>query len=360
MTLPTSGEVVETRAEAAALPWSPLVVLDALADFLDVHGIGRGRIVLDRIGEGHSNITYALDRGEERLVLRRGPRPPIARSTHDMLREARTQRALRGLGIPVPEIVAVCADESVMGVPFYVMRRLDGDVVTGAVPAHLDTPAGRAAIAESAVDVLAALHAVPVDDPDIAALGRPHGYLERQLAVFAKLWAHGAGRSVPDFDIVAERLHSGLPTTSATAVVHGDFRLGNLMYAPAGSATGASVAGVLDWEMSTLGDPLADLGYLLATWSERGEAGSVMELSPVTRAEGFPSRHEIAERYAARTGRAIDLLPWYQALALWKAAVFCEEIYQRWLRGERSEGASFARALEHGVPDLLRRARTLL
>lgn len=354
------AEIVQTREEGAALSRPPLIVLDVLAEFLDQHDIGRGEIVLERIGDGHSNITYALTRGDEALVLRRGPRPPLARSTHDMLREARTQRALGNHGIPVPEIVAVCEDESVMGVPFYLMRRLDGEVITDTVPSAMDTTAGRASIAESAVDVLAALHGVPVDSPDIAVLGRPYGYLERQLTVFAKLWEHGAGRSLPDFDIVAERLRDAAPVQSATSVVHGDFRLGNLMYATDGAHSPVGVAGVLDWEMSTLGDPLADLGYLLATWSERGEEGSVMELSPVTRAHGFPSRRELAQRYAARTGRDIDLLPWYQALALWKAAVFCEEIHQRWRRGERSEGESFARALEHGVPDLLRRARALL
>lgn len=350
-------DVVASREEAARLEPAPVIIVDALVEFLDERGLGEGPVTVRRIGEGHSNLTFALRRGELRLVLRRGPRPPVARSTHDMLREARTQLALREHGVPVPEIVAVCEDDSVLGVPFYLMREVEGDVITSGLPRRLATAADRAALAYAAVDLLAGLHKVPVGAPTVAALGRPEGYLDRQLAVFDRLWRSSAGRDIPLFDDVTELLTRNRPDSTLASVVHGDFRLGNIMFAR--SAPGA-VAALLDWEMSTLGDPLADLGYFLATYSEPGASPSVMELSFVTARPGFPDRERLARRYAERTGADLAALPWYEALALWKSAVFCEEIHQRWRRGEHGEGDRFARSLEAGVPDLLSRARRLL
>lgn len=350
-------DVVRTRTEAAALPVPPLIVEDALVDFLDAQGIGAGPLALRRIGEGHSNATFSVVRGAERLVFRRGPRPPFPASTHDMLREARIQRAVRGHGIPVPEIVAVCEDPAVLGVPFYLMRELDGEVVTDRMPPALDTPAGRGATLDALVDLLAALATVPVDAPDIAPLGRPDGYLDRQLATFAKLWHAGATRDVPDFDVVAERLADQRPAAPRRGVVHGDFRLGNVMLA---RETPGRILGLLDWEMATLGDPLADVGYVLATYTDGEGEPSVMELSPATSAPGFATRGELATRLAERFSLDPDALDWYRALALWKAAVFCEEISRRWQAGEHAAGASFGARLEAGVPDLLARARALL
>ena len=357
MTPPNDDDIVNSRSDAASRQLPPLVILDDLAAYLDSIGVGEGPVHLERIGEGHSNITYALSRGGEQLVLRRGPRPPIPPSTHNMIREARVQQALRAHGILVPDIVAVCEDVSVMGVPFYLMRKIDGDVITTVIPHALNQQLARRGVVDAAIDTLAQLHTVPITEPEIATLGRPVGYLDRQLQTFATLWEQGARRAIPDFDIVTERLLSQVPETPHSTVVHGDYRLGNLMFAP---APPSRIVGVLDWEMSTLGDPLADLGYFLAYYSERGEPASVMELSPVTREDGFPDRAYIAQRYSEYTGRALDSLPWYRALALWKASVFCEEIFQRWSRGEQAEGTDFARSLEAGVPDLLRRARSLL
>jgi len=350
-------EIVATREEAEAQTLAPLIVREPLEAYLDGQGLGRGPLRLRRIGDGHSNITYSLVRGDERLILRRGPRPPIPRSTHDMLREARTQMALRAHGIPVPEIVAVCDDESVLGVPFYLMRELDGVILGAQVPAELSGREAREQTGFAVAELLAQLHSVPVEAEDIAPLGRPAGYLDRQLAVFAKLWHAGAVRDIPVFDEVSDALVAAKPDTSRSSVVHGDFRLGNIMMTLTPSPR---VSGLLDWEMSTLGDPLADVGYFLATYTEPGGEPSVMELSRLTGLPGFPSRAQLVDRYAEHTGHDVAHLDWYQALALWKSAVFCEEIHQRWKRGEGGEGAEFARALEQGVPDLLHRARALL
>ncbi|WP_040168012.1 phosphotransferase family protein [Microbacterium gorillae] len=353
---PDGVEVVATATDAAALQRPPLLVLDAVAEFLASAGIGTGPLSWERIGDGQSNITYALRVGDRDVVLRRGPRPPLPPSAHDMVREARVQRQLAAAGIRVPQILAVCADDTVLGVPFYVMEHITGEVVTDAIPTALDTAAGRAGIAFAAIDTLAELHAVTVDQGELARLGRPDGYLERQVSRFAGLWAMVSRRDGTVVADLASRLRATMPRTQRHAVVHGDFRIGNLMYAPGAPAR---VAAILDWEMATLGDPLADLGYFTATYARPGVTATPLELTPVTRLDGFPERDELVSRYAARHGDDVTRLDWYEALALFKAAVFCEAIYTRWVDGERP-GDTFGPALADGVPLLLEAARLRL
>lgn len=345
---PDGVEVVATRAEAAAMARPPLLVLEALTEFLDAEDLGSGAIRWLRIGEGHSNLTYLLRRGERSLVLRRGPRPPLPKSTHDMVRESRIQRLVKDAGIAVPNIVAVCADPSVLGVPFYVMDYLDGVVITSEEPPDFATVERRRATAFAAVDTLVALHSVDVTRGGLEKVGRPDGYLERQVSLFSTLWDASTQRSVPEIKSVAAWLAANTPTSQRASVVHGDFRLGNLMFE---HSAPPRVLAILDWEMATVGDPLADLGYFLATYAEKGEASTPLELTRVTRYEGYPTRGELAERYGAATGLDLSELRWYQAFALWKAAVFCEAIYTRWLNGERP-GDAFAPTLADGVPAL--------
>ncbi|MFJ6248470.1 MULTISPECIES: phosphotransferase family protein [unclassified Streptomyces] len=350
LTVPDGVEVVASREAARHLESPPLLVVDAVTGFLDAHGVGRGPLAWRRIGDGHSNITYLIERGGDRVVLRRGPRPPLPRSTHDMVREARVQKVLHGHGIPVPEILAVCEDEALLGVPFYLMSHLDGTVVTDAVPAHLSPPEQRGATSEAVVDTLVALHGIDVSGGELASLGSPDGYLRRQVDRFSGLWEVNASRTLPAVERIADWLVRNLPTSQAASVVHGDYRMGNLMFAPEAPAR---VLGILDWEMATLGDPLADLGYLTATWSEAGTPSTPLELTPVTRAPGYLTRRRLADRYRSGTGLDLTALPWYQALALWKAAIFCEAIYARWQRGERPHDTDFGPSLETGVPRLL-------
>jgi len=354
---PDGEEVVASWADAGPLERPPLLVVDAVAEYLRGIGLGDGTFAWERIGEGQSNVTYAITWGARELVLRRGPRPPHPPSTHDMTREARVQRVLGAVGVPVPRIVAVCEDPAVLGVPFYVMERVAGDVVTDAVPAALDDGPGRRGLAFAAVDALAGLHAVPLDG-EVAALGRPEGYLARQVGRFAGLWQMNSRRSFPAVDELATWLAERMPVTQRASVVHGDFRMGNLMYAPSTAVkpAPARVAAILDWEMATLGDPLADLGYFTATYARPGSAPTPLELTPVTRLDGFPETAELLARYAARHPLDLSMLPWYETLAFFKAAVFCEALYTRWLDGQRP-GDTFGPSLEAGVPRLLEAAQ---
>jgi aminoglycoside phosphotransferase (APT) family kinase protein len=330
-------------------------VLRPLEAYLDRLGLGEGPVRAERIGEGRSNATFVLEREGARVVLRRPPRPPLPPSAHDVLREARVQSALARAGARVPRIVAVCDDDSVLGMPFYLMEPLVGVVLADALPPALDAPSERRRIGEEVVDALAEIHAVDWRAAGLEGFGKPTGYLERQLRRWSGLWEVNATRELPLVAEVGALLAAGIPESGPATVVHGDFRLGNVMLAPDHPAR---VLAVLDWELSTIGDPLADLGYLVATWTDATSPRSPLELSPVTAEPGFPTREELVELYARRTGRAIAAPAWYQALALWKAAVFSEALWGRYLRGERDD--PWSASLDVGVPRLLESARSLL
>ncbi|UTX52675.1 phosphotransferase family protein [Leucobacter aridicollis] len=349
------SEVVATLADAAGFTMPPLLVLDRVAAFLDEHGIGEGEIAWRRIGDGQSNITYLIDRGDTRVVLRRGPRPPLPKSTHDMIREATVQQGLGRVGTPAPNILAVCTDPAVLGVPFYVMEYLDGAILLDETPAMFDSPAGRRGASEALVDTLVEIHTVDLERAGLSGFGRPDGYLERQVKTFTGLATQVSQRELPLVAEIGAWLERHRPATQRTALVHGDYRFGNVMFRPEGPP---SVLAVLDWEMATLGDPLADLGYLTATYSDPASPRTVMELTSATREPGYLTRDQLAERYASGTGLDISDLRWYQALALWKASVFLEAIYTRWCRGERP-GDTFAHTLELAVPEVLEQAQKL-
>ena len=346
-----SADIVETAADAAGATKAPLLVLDRLRAFLDQHGLGTGELRAERIGEGGgSNFTFLLQRGDERFALRRPPRPPLPPSAHDVVREARLQLALRGAGFDcLPTIVAVGEDERVLGVPFYVMGYLDGFVPMDELPLGLESESSRRALADDLVDTLVEIHAADVTTPALAAFARPGSYNERQVRRFTQLWEVNKTRDLTTVDELGEWLGANLPDPLPPTVVHGDFRLGNTMVSPEESSR---ILAVLDWEMGAIGDPRADLGYLLATYSEPGGPPSPLGASPVTALPGFPSRSQLVERYVAGSGRDVDPLPWFEALALWKAAVFCEAIFGRYLRGELGAEDTRAARFEEGVPYL--------
>ena len=352
-------DVVETSADAEGLTKPPLLVLDRLRAFLDEQGLGAGAVRARRIGEGGgSNFTFLLERDEGRFVLRRPPRPPLPPSAHDVVREARLQLALREAGFArLPTIVAVCDDEEVIGVPFYVMDELDGIVPTDEPPPGLEGDAARRALGLDLVDALVEIHGADVTTPGLAAFSRPGSYNERQVRRFAQLWQINKTRELPQVDEVGERLAAGLPDPLPSTVVHGDFRLGNTMV---GREEPQRILAVLDWEMGAIGDPRADVGYLLATYSEPGGPPNPLGTSPVTALPGFPSRAELVERYAARSGREVEPLAWFEALALWKASVFCEAIYGRFVRGELGAEDTRAARFEQGVPYLAQAAAVAL
>jgi aminoglycoside phosphotransferase (APT) family kinase protein len=322
-------DIVATFEEAASNGRPPLLVTEPLAAFLDARGLGEGPIEATPIGDGRSNVTYLLRRGESEVVLRRPPRPPLPPSAHDVLREARVLSKLAGIG-PVPAVVAVCEDDSVIGAPFYVMEKLEGRVVELSVPAVFDTPLERRRLASELIEALVWLHDIDWSACDLQDLGRPTGYLERQLRRWTGLWEFNRTRKIPAVERVAEWLQRHLPESGPTTIVHGDFRLGNLMFAPEAPAR---VVAVLDWELATLGDPLADLGYVVATWVDHDDPPGAYEHVGFTRAEGFPTRTELVAMYEDRSGRPAANFRWYEVLALWKSIVFMEGNYRRAISG---------------------------
>jgi aminoglycoside phosphotransferase (APT) family kinase protein len=352
-------DIVETPDQAATLERSPLLVLERVRAFLDELGLGTGPIRARRIGEGGgSNFTFALERDDRRLVLRRPPRPPLPPSAHDMVREARLQLALREAGFTrLARIVAVCDDESVLGVPFYVMDWLDGHIVTDDLPPALDDEAARRRLGNDLVDTLVEVHAADVTTPGLAEFARPGSYNERQVRRFMQLWEINQTRDVPRVLEVGDWLAAHLPEQLPPTVVHGDYRLGNMMTA---EDDPTRIAAVLDWEMGAIGDPRADVGYLLATYAEPGGAPNPLGTSPVTALPGFPSKAGLVERYVERSGRDVEPLAWFEALALWKAAVFCEAIYGRYVRGELAKEDTRAARFELGVPFLAETAAEVL
>jgi aminoglycoside phosphotransferase (APT) family kinase protein len=349
-------DLVDTPQEAAALERPPLLVREPLERFLDDHGIGAGELRAERIGEGHSNITFLVQRADARVVLRRPPRPPLPPSAHDVLREARLLRALEGTAARVPRVLAVGDDEDVLGVPFYVMEEVHGDVLTGDLPQALDAPDERRRICEELVDALVEIHAVDWRAAGLDGYGKPTGYLERQLRRFNGLWEHNKTRELPIVHEVADWLAQNLPDSAEATIVHGDFRLGNVMF---GSRPPARLVSVFDWELSTIGDPLADVGYLTVTWAEPEDPAdtSFANLNALTRKDGFLSREGLIARYEERSGRSISAINWYQALALWKAAVFMEGNYKRFLAGNSDD--EYLRFFDTGVPALAEKAREI-
>ncbi len=337
---------------------APLVPVESVEAFLDEHGLGAGAVAATRIGEGGgSNFSFLLERGDDRFVLRRPPRPPLPPSAHDMVREARLQLALAPHGIRLPTIRAVCEDERVIGVPFYVMDYLDGPIVTAELPAGLATEDARHALGLDLVDTLVEIHAVDVSSPGVADFVREGSYLARQVRRFTQLWEVNRTRELPEVVEVGEWLAANLPEPAPLAVVHGDYRLGNMILDP---EQPTRIRAVLDWEMGAVGDPRADVGYLLATYSEPGGEQNPLGTSPVTATPGFPTRRELVERYVERSGREVEPLAWFQALALWKAAVFCEAIYGRFIRGELAAEDTGAARFERGVPLLAETALALV
>ena len=343
-------DIVEQLTDAHDVARPPLLILETVRAFLDGHGLGSGGLQAHRIGEGGgSNFSFLLERDDgTRYVLRRPPRPPLPPSAHDVVRESGLQLALAPLGIRVPNIRAVCEDDSLLGVPFYVMDFIDGDVITTALPPPLDQdPAARRRLADDLVDTLVEIHAADVGNQALAAFSRPGNYNERQVRRFSQLWELNQTRDLPTVVKVGQWLAAHVPEQLPATVVHGDYRLGNMIVT---HEEPERIAAVLDWEMGAIGDPRADVGYLVATYSEPGGRANPLGTSPVTATAGFPSRSELVERYASRSGRDIEPLVWFEALALWKAAVFCEAIWGRYSRGELTADDTRAADFEHGVP----------
>ncbi len=319
---------------------------ESLAAWLDERlGASGASLEVERHHGGISNETYFVTRGAARWVLRRPPRGPLPPRAHDVLREARVIAALGGTPARVPPVVLTCDDTGVIGAPFYLMERHDGEIFAGAPPEAWRTPEILAALGDALIDALVEIHAVDYRAVGLEDFGRPHGYLPRQL----ERWVGTAEltmkrtRHIPEFAEIARWLQDHLPESPPATVVHGDYRMGNVIYT---EKTPPQIEAVLDWELSTIGDPLADVGYLLSHWSDPGE--SPLELP------GMRTRDELVERYERLSGRSMGAIPFYLALAVWKLAIILEGRYASFVEG-KADAPGLAR-LEQHVLVLARRA----
>jgi aminoglycoside phosphotransferase (APT) family kinase protein len=314
-----------------------------------------GPFRFELIAGGRSNLTYRVyDEGRPAappVVLRRPPLGHVLPTAHDMRREHRVLSALAGTDVPVPRPLALCEDPEVNEQVFYVMEDRPGVILQeGYDPDWAATSAERRAIGDALIETLVRLHAVEPAAIGLADFGRPEGYVERQVRRWARQWEGNRTAPLPEIDELLARLGRALPPASDAAIVHGDYRLGNLALDP--DDPGRVVA-IFDWEMATLGDPLADLGYTLIYWIEAGESDDVHS-GGVTARPGFASRAELIEAYAAASGRAVEAAEFYQVLALTKLAVISEGIYKRWQMG-KTVGEGMAR-VDRRAPVMAARA----
>lgn len=277
------------------------------------------------ISGGKSNLTYRVEaRDGSAYVLRRPPLGHVLETAHDMGREHRIISALYGKGVPVAKTHGLNLDKSVNGSPFYVMDFVRGVVLQDEAAARSIDPADRRALGEHIVDVLATLHSIDPDAVGLGDLGRKEAYIPRQLKRWVKQYEDSKTDDIPEMDECRRLLERDMPAQVGSGIVHGDYRPGNLM------VDKTKVAAVLDWELCTLGDPLADIGYLLNSWSDPGEPGA--EASPVA-VGGFPTRAEVAGRYAAKTGRDLKQINYYRAFSHWRLAAIGQGVYKRFLVG---------------------------
>jgi aminoglycoside phosphotransferase (APT) family kinase protein len=284
----------------------------------------------DRISGGHSNLTYGVrDAAGGRWALRRPPLGKRLGSAHDMGREHRVVSALAQTPVPVAPVAGFCEDESVNEAPFYVMEFVEGPILRGLAEAEVfPDEADRRAIGERVVDTLVEIHAVDPDAVGLAELGRKQDYVARQLHRWQGQWEKSKTRELPEIDAVHESLSARIPEQGPATIVHGDYRLDNMILTPEGE-----VAAVVDWELCTLGDPLADVGLLMVYWPEAGEELVALG-QPATLAPGFPKREELKARYAKRSGRDLSQLDFFIALGYWKLAIILEGVYARYAAGQ--------------------------
>ncbi|WP_328611183.1 phosphotransferase family protein [Amycolatopsis sp. NBC_00345] len=301
--------------------WTP-AARRGLTEFLEARGLTRGPVTTRRIGDGHSNLTYLVSDGERQVVLRRPPPPPVPPGAHDMMREARLIGALRGTEVPVARLLATADAGQLLDVPCYVMGFAAGPVVTTRTPPPLDQPRVRTAIGYALVDTLAALHAVDWRAAGLADLGRPTGFTERHLRRITGLAAGEDGVLPATFAPVHSWLTANIPAESGAALIHNDYRIGNVVLS---TEEPGRIEAVLDWELAAIGDPLFDLGYFLASVPRPGVPRTPTEEFGTALLEpGYPSREDLEQRYAARTGANLAALGWYRVFALWKLAALYE------------------------------------
>jgi aminoglycoside phosphotransferase (APT) family kinase protein len=322
--------------------------LEAVSAWLSQHVDGLSPpYTFELIAGGRSNLTYRVtDDSGRAVVLRRPPLGHVLATAHDVAREHRILSALGPTPVPVPATLGLCIDDEVTGAQFFVMEHVDGVVLDSPDAAGAIDPAARAGLGDDLVDVLVALHAVDIDAVGLGDLARRDGYIERQLRRWSRQWTDSRTRDLPAVDEVERRLWSGIPPQQGAAIAHGDYRFGNCLVDP----EAARIVAVLDWELCTLGDPLADLGYVSVYWSDGADPeGRANDPTP---AGGFPTYAALVERYAERTGRDVSDIEYYRAFSAWRVAVIAEGVYARYLRGVMGDDAVDLAAMRRGPEEL--------
>jgi aminoglycoside phosphotransferase (APT) family kinase protein len=332
----------------------PGVDLAALSSWLDTEhpGLRTGELSGEILAGGKSNLTYRITDGNTSWALRRPPLAHVLPTAHDMAREYRVISALTETDVPVADAIALCTDVDVLGAPFYLMGFVDGVVLDKPALLRELSAADATSTCEQVADTLANLHAVEPAAVGLSDFGRPEGFLARQVRRWHQQWQASETRPLAELDATVERLNATLPEQSAPAVVHGDYRLTNVMFAPGLER----IAAVVDWEMATLGDPLTDVG-LLVVYQDLAQSGDTV-MPQMTAAQGFFTSAQMVERYAARSGRDLTGVGWYVGFGYFKLAVVAEGIHHRYLAG-KTVGAGF----DHfgaAVPGLLQAALAAL
>jgi aminoglycoside phosphotransferase (APT) family kinase protein len=297
-----------------------------------IEGIEHG-IVINQFRGGHSNLTYLLRINGREMVLRRAPLGPVAPKAHDMIREAHVLQAVHPHFRPAPEVFLICEDASVIGAPFFLMERRRGIILRDQIPPEVAVHHGYARrISRAVVDCLVNLHAVDVEKTGLISLGKPEGFVARQVKGWSERWERARTEPSPEMDKVMAWLAAKIPASGSPTLVHNDFKLDNVMLA-AGSPD--KIEAVLDWEMTAVGDPLCDLGLTLCYWSSAAVPGT--GTIALTAGPGWFTRDEFMAHYAEKTGRDLSALPWHEILGVFKLAVILQQIYFRYWKGQTQD-----------------------
>lgn len=326
------ADIVLSSDTAAVRPGEELDIA-ALSEYLRGKIEGGAPLEIEQFPNGHSNLVYLVRSGRREYVLRRPPLGPVAPKAHDMAREYRVLQAVHPYFPEAPQVFLVCEDPGILGGTFFLMERRRGIIIRDTAPAELAAiPEFPQVLSEAFIDCLGRLHAIDIEETGLSSLGKAEGFVERQVRGWADRWGRARTEEVSEIERVIQWLHDRLPSSREATLVHNDYKLDNVMIRPAGDG----IEAVLDWEMATVGDPLADLGLALCYWTwanvaaqENGHAPAVT----ITTQPGWYSRERLLQRYTERTGRDVSAVGYYEVLGVFKLAVILQQIYYRFRRG---------------------------
>jgi aminoglycoside phosphotransferase (APT) family kinase protein len=326
----------------------------ALHAYLEGKLDGVENLIIEQFPGGHSNLTYLLRTPAREYVLRRGPLGPVAPKAHDMAREYKVLKAVHPFFRPAPEVFLVCEDPAILGAVFFVMERRRGIVVRDRVPPELAAfPDYPQRVSRGFVDCLVELHSIDIEKQGLISLGKPYGFLERQVRGWFDRWLRAKTEENALMDRIIQWLTDRLPTSPAPTLVHNDFKLDNVML---NLEDPGRIEAVLDWEMATVGDPLVDLGLILCYWAQPSDPGGTK--ASITAQPGWYTRDELIGRYAEKTGRDLSLINYYEVFAIFKLAVVLQQIYVRFHRGQTQDERF--RHFDKRVHNLIQQAAALI